>query len=86
MQTALRTWTRILPGKRIDVTLPDLPEEGEVELIVMLPESDIAAEEAPVRFSSAAEYLDSLPPITRTPEEWAEIERQFRAERDSWDR
>ena len=31
-------------------------------------------------------FLDSLPPIQRTPEEWEAIERELQEERDSWDR
>ena len=33
----------------------------------------------------ALEYLDSLPPLRRSPAEWERIEREFQEERDSWD-
>ena len=36
MQAALKLKTRVLPGKRIEVTSPELTEDSEVELIVML--------------------------------------------------
>jgi hypothetical protein len=85
MQAALKLKTRVLPGRRIEVTAPELPENVDVELIVMLPEESVSAAASPV-FRSALEYLDSLPPLHRTPEEWAQIEREFQEERDSWDR
>jgi hypothetical protein len=82
MQTALKLKTRVLPGRRIEVTAPELPENADVELIVLLP----AGGEAPRQFKDVGEFLDSLTPVQRTPEEWAEVEREFREERDSWER
>ena len=37
MRSALKLKTTILPGHRIEVTSPELPETGEVELIIVLP-------------------------------------------------
>lgn len=37
MQTALRLHTTVLPGRRIEVTDPELPEGSKVELIILLP-------------------------------------------------
>ena len=82
MQAALKLKTRVLPGRRIEVTAPELPENADVELIVILPEGV----EAPRQFKDVIEFLDSLTPVQRTPEEWAEVEREFREERDSWER
>lgn len=42
------------------------------------------AKHAPSQFASAWEYLQSFEPQTHTPEEWEEIERQFRGERNAW--
>jgi hypothetical protein len=64
---------RCAPGKRLRVVVTE-PEE-----------MDTARLTPPRAFRSALEYLDSLPPLQRTPEEWAEIEREFQEERDSWD-
>ncbi len=83
MAAALKLKTQVLPGKRIEFTAPELPEGGEVELIVVLPDETTVG--APT-FASAGEYLDSLPPLTRTPEEWARIERELATERDAWER
>jgi hypothetical protein len=71
------------------VTAPELPENVDVELIVMLPEPEeieTAPVTAPRVFRSALEYLDSLPAVHRTPEEWAQVEREFQEECNSWDR
>jgi hypothetical protein len=38
MQAALRIQTTVLPGKRIEVTAPELCEGARVEVIVVLPE------------------------------------------------
>ena len=38
MQTALRMETTILPGHRLEVSAPELPEGAKVEVIVILPE------------------------------------------------
>ncbi len=32
------------------------------------------------------DYIRSLPPRTRTVDEWALIEREFQEDRDAWDR
>ncbi len=84
MQAALKLTTRVLPGRRIEFTAPELTEGEDVEIVVALPQT---AERSNSRiFASAAEYLDSLPPIPRTTEEWTAIERELNAEKDSWDR
>ena len=36
MQTALRVQTTILPGHRIDISAPDLPEGAKVEVSVII--------------------------------------------------
>jgi hypothetical protein len=79
MEAALRIKTSILPGKRIEITSPELPEEGTVEVIVVLPE-----QEKPPR--TVLDYLDSLPLRERSAEYWAQRERELQEERDSWDR
>lgn len=84
MQSALKLKTTILPGHRIEVTSPELPENGEVELIIVLPETTNVSEQ-PRHFKNVMEFLDSLTPIDRTPEEWAEVERQIQEEKNSWD-
>lgn len=79
-QTAIRLTTRVLSGKRVEFTAPELNEGEEVELIILKTEP----EHAPPQFASAWEYLQSFEPQMHTPEEWAEIERQFQGERNAW--
>lgn len=82
-ETAIRLRTRVLPGKRIEITAPELNEGEDVELIV-LKSQPIAPETR--QFPSALDYLNSLPPLHRTPEEWAQVEREIQEEKDSWER
>lgn len=80
MQTALRMETTVLPGHRLEISAPELPEGAKVEVIVVLPEKP------PSRFASALEFLESLPPGPRAFPTWEEYERHLREEKDSWDR
>jgi hypothetical protein len=80
MQTALRTETTVLPGHRLEITAPELPEGARVEVIVVLPEK------AEPRFGSALEFLESLPAGPCAFPTWEEYERHLREEKDSWER
>ncbi len=73
-QIAIRLNTIVLPGKRIEVSAPELTENDRVELIIL--QASPVRDDAAV-FASALDYLDSLPRITRTPEEWQQIEREL---------
>ena len=80
MQTTLRLETTVLPGHRLEITAPDLPEGAKVEVIVVLPEKT-----APAR-RSMLELLQSLPPgplLFETPEQ---ANRFIQGERDAWER
>jgi hypothetical protein len=80
MQTALRTETTILPGHRLEISDPQLPEGAKVEVIVILPDMP------PSPRQSMLEVLESLPPrplLFKTPEE---ANRYLQEERDSWER
>ena len=82
MQTALRLETTILPGHRLEVSSPELPEGVKVEVIVVLPEKPQP------QFGSALEFLESLPPgpSPRCFPTWEEYERHLREEKDAWER
>ena len=80
MQTALRLETTVLPGHRLEVSAPELPEGVKVEVIVILPQKPKP------QFGSALEFLESLPPGPRAFSTWDEYERHLKEERDSWDR
>ena len=68
--------TKVLPGKRIEITSPDFVEGEEVEVLVFLPERTRR---------SVLDLLKSKPPPDRlrTAEE---ADEYLREERDSWDR
>jgi hypothetical protein len=82
MQTALRLQTTVLPGHRLEVSAPELPEGARVEVIVLLPESPKP------QFGSALDFLRSLPPSPspRAFKTWEEYEQFLREEKDSWER
>jgi hypothetical protein len=80
MQPALRLETTVLPGHRLEVSAPELPEGARVEVIVVLPERPEH------QFGSALEFLESLPPGPRAFKTWEEYERHLREEKEAWDR
>ena len=79
MQTILQTETTVLPGNRVEVCAPQLPEGARVEVTVVL-----AQQPAPA-FGSAHEFLQSLPPGPRAFKTWEEYEEFLRKEKDSWE-
>ncbi len=80
MQSTLRLETTVLPGHRLEVSAPELPEGAKVEVIVILPEKPQP------QFDSALEFLESLPPGPRAFKTWDEYEQHLREEKDSWER
>ena len=78
MQAAIKLNTRILPGKRIEFTSPDLPENGEVEVIIVLPGKNGRI--------PMLDLVASLPVGPRSASSWDELDRSFQEERDAWDR
>lgn len=79
MQTSLRLETTVLPGHRLEIHTPELPEGAKVEVIIHLPNGE-------PQFGSALEFLESLPPGPRAFNTWEEYEQHLREERDSWER
>jgi hypothetical protein len=80
MQAALRLETTVLPGHRLEVCAPELPEGATVEVIVVLPETP-----RPQKVSML-EFLESLPPGPHAFPTWEEYERHLREEKDAWER
>jgi hypothetical protein len=78
MQTLLRLETTVLPGNRLEVTAPELPEGARVEVIVVL------AEQQPRRMSML-EFLETLPPSPLLFKTAEDVNRYLQEERDSWD-
>jgi len=82
MSATVRMTTTVLPGHKIEITAPELPVGGTVEVTVTVP---TPAAVAPDR-QALKEFLDSRPPFRKTAEEWEQFERDFQEERNSWDR
>lgn len=82
MQAALRLRTRVLSGSRIEVTAPELAENDEVELIVLKTGGQVQNG----HFASAWDYIQSLEPVKRSPQEWEAVERELCEEKDAWER
>jgi alpha-D-ribose 1-methylphosphonate 5-triphosphate diphosphatase PhnM len=79
MQPALRIETTVLPGHRVEVTAPQLPEGAKVEVTVAL------AEQPSLERVSLVDFLKSLPPGPRAFKTWEEYERFLQEEKNSWD-
>jgi hypothetical protein len=79
MQTALRMETIVLPGHRVEISAPELPEGAKVEVIVVLPQA------GPVPRTSMVELLKTLPPGPRGCETWEEYERILQEEKNAWE-
>lgn len=79
MQTEVRIETTVLPGNRVEVVAPQLPEGTPVEVIVVVPDKPKQ------KYASAHEFLQSLPPGPRAFDTWEEYEDFLRKEKDSWE-
>jgi hypothetical protein len=77
-----RIRTLVLPGGRIEVSSPGLNEGEAVDVEIHSANVASPGDEGRRR---VLEMIRSLPPSTRTPEEWDAYDRAFQAERDSWD-
>jgi hypothetical protein len=77
--TELRMQTTVLPGHRVEVSAPELPEGTRVEVLIVP-----AATAQPCR-RSALEIIESLHGhrLFQTPED---AQRHLHEERDAWDR
>jgi hypothetical protein len=76
----LRLETAVLPGHRLEISDPELPEGAKVDVIVVLPQT------AEPQFMSILDFLESLPPGPRAFKTWEEYEKHLREEKDAWDR
>jgi hypothetical protein len=79
MPSSLRTETTVLPGHRIEISAPELPEGARVEVIIVP-----ATMPAPGQ-QSALDIIESLHGhrLFQTPEQ---VRQYLQEERDSWDR
>jgi hypothetical protein len=78
MQSALRITTKVLPGNKIEIQVPEAQIGDNVDVFVVLPQK------AEPKRRSAIEILEEVH-AKRPPKSAEEIDRQLREERDSWD-
>jgi hypothetical protein len=82
MNTAYHTTTTVLPGHKIEISTPELPEGQQVQVVVIS-----TAASLPTRKTgpSALDIIESLKGhrLFQTPEE---VDRYIDEERNSWDR
>ncbi len=78
MQPALRITTKVLPGKKIEIEIPEAQIGDSVDVFVVLPEK------VEPKKRSVIEILEEVH-AKRPPKSAEEIDRQLREERESWD-
>lgn len=78
MQPALRITTKVLPGNKIEIEIPEAQIGDSVDVFVVLPEK------VETKKRSVMEILEEV--HAKLPLKSAEeIDRQLREERESWD-
>jgi hypothetical protein len=82
MSATIRMTTTVLPGHKIEITAPELPVGGTVDVTVTVPGP--ATPPAP-ESKGILDFINSSP-FRKTAEEWEQFERDFQEERNSWDR
>lgn len=70
---------RVRTGGTVTVVVPEGYEGWTVSV-------SVTPQNAPDSGSGILDYLESLPKQTARQHDWAERDREFRAERDAWDR
>ena len=78
MQPALHLTTKVLPGNKIEIEIPEGQIGDTVDVFVVLPKK------LESKKRSAMEILKEVH-AKRPPRSAEDIDRQLREERDSWD-
>jgi hypothetical protein len=78
MQPALHLTTKVLPGKKIEIEIPEGEIGDTVDVFIVLPEKPKAKKRSVLELIEESRSRNVL----RSAEE---IDRQLREERDSWD-
>ena len=80
-QTAIQTKTRILPGRRIEVFLPEVEVGEEVELVILKTKPANA-----LKTPSMLDFIQNVPPGPRPFATWEEYEKALQEEKEAWER
>ena len=78
MQPALHLTTKVLPGNKIEIEIPEGEIGDTVDVFVVLPEK------AKSKKRSVLEIIEEVH-AKRPPRSAEDIDRQIREERESWD-
>ncbi len=80
----------VRPDHKLELNLPQFQAGQSVRVTVEPVESKAARttekSDNPIERIGFMAWLKSLPPSTRTREQWDEFDQQLRKERDAWDR
>lgn len=79
MQSALHITTKVLPGNKIEIQVPEAAIGDTVDVFVVLPEKPESKRRSVLEL---IEEIRSKRPSFRTTED---IDKQLREERESWD-
>ncbi|OUL23386.1 hypothetical protein BV372_29965 [Nostoc sp. T09] len=79
MQSALRITTKVLPGNKIEIEIPEAEIGDSVDVFVILPEKSESKRRSVVEL---IEKIRSQRPSFRNTED---IDKQLKEERESWD-
>ena len=82
MATTIHVQTTVLPGGRIEIVSPEFPVGQAVQVTITVPE----VKPAGTRRLGVLDLIRSLPPSSKSAEEWEQFEKDFQEERNSWDR
>lgn len=77
---SIKTVTRVQPGHRVVLVVPELAE-GDLVSVIVEPCGG-----HPENRESVLSFLDALPEGPRAFATWDEYDRHLQKERDSWDR
>ncbi|MGK7938180.1 MAG: hypothetical protein AB4206_20640 [Xenococcaceae cyanobacterium] len=78
MQPALHLTTKVLPGKKIEIEIPEGEIGDTVDIFVVLPEK-------PKKQKLSVLELIETSRSQRSPRSAEDIDRQLQEERNSWD-
>ena len=77
MLNTLHIETTVLPGHRLEISTPDLPEGATVQVTVVMPGA---------ARTSMLQLVQNLPQGPHSFPTWEEYEQHLQEEKDSWDR
>lgn len=80
MSSIMRVESVVLPGRRLELSVPDFPEGAKVQVTVEV------QGRVPDQLPSMLEFLAALPPAPLLFNDAEEVKRYIEEERDSWDR